>query len=121
MTSLSLLLLALTAAAPKPVGLEMPPPPAGMRELTREEKQLLLAAPSEPRAGEDEETAPEASEEVEKESAELEELRALEAATVDPGAVVGAEVMQTLRRLGFANPLRQRMLDALEEPALRED
>lgn len=121
MTSLSLLLLALATAAPKPVGLEMPPPPPGMRELTREEKQLLLAAPSEPREGEDEETAPEASEKVEKESAELEELRALEAATVDPGAVVGAAVKQTLRRLGFANPLRQRMLDALGEPALRED
>ncbi|HET9452303.1 MAG TPA: LysM peptidoglycan-binding domain-containing protein, partial [Aggregicoccus sp.] len=43
------------------------------------------------------------------------------ATVVDPGAAVGAEVMQTLRRLGFANPLRQRMLDALEEPALRED
>ncbi|MBF5044328.1 LysM peptidoglycan-binding domain-containing protein [Aggregicoccus sp. 17bor-14] len=129
MPSLSLLLLALSTAAPKPVELEMPPPPPGMRELTREEKTLLLSATPAPAApaasgasgsasepGDDEE-----SEEVEKESAELEELRALEAATVDPGAVVGAEVMQTLRRLGFANPLRQRMLDALQQPALRED
>ncbi len=124
MSSLALLLLTLSAAAPKPVELEMPPPPRGMRELTAEEKKLLLSAsPQEAGAAEDadDDGAPEASEEVEKESAELEELRALEAATVDPGAAVGADLLQTLRRLGFANPLRQRMLDALEEPALRED
>ncbi|MCE9667474.1 LysM peptidoglycan-binding domain-containing protein [Myxococcus stipitatus] len=61
------------------------------------------------------------SAEVESESAELEELRALEGATLDPAARPNAEVMQSLRRLGLANPLRLRMLDALEEPTFRED
>jgi membrane-bound lytic murein transglycosylase D len=55
------------------------------------------------------------------ESTELEEMRALEGATLDPGARPNAEVLQSLRRLGLANPLRQRMLDALEEPTFRED
>nr|WP_144370419.1 LysM peptidoglycan-binding domain-containing protein [Myxococcus stipitatus] len=58
---------------------------------------------------------------VESESAELEELRALEGATLDPAARPSAEVMQSLRRLGLANPLRMRMLDALEEPTFRDD
>ncbi|MCP3103272.1 LysM peptidoglycan-binding domain-containing protein [Myxococcus sp. K15C18031901] len=71
---------------------------------------------------EDPSQEPEAtSEEVESESAELEELRALEGATLDPAARPNAEVMQSLRRLGLANPLRLRMLDALEEPTFRED
>ncbi|QSQ13606.1 LysM peptidoglycan-binding domain-containing protein [Myxococcus landrumensis] len=65
---------------------------------------------------------PEATREmVESESAELEELRALEGATLDPAARPSAEVMQSLRRLGLANPLRMRMLDALEEPTFRDD
>ncbi|MCK8497166.1 LysM peptidoglycan-binding domain-containing protein [Myxococcus fulvus] len=65
---------------------------------------------------------PEATREVvESESAELEEMRALESVTLDPTAKPSAEVMQSLRRLGLANPLRMRMLDALEEPTFRED
>ncbi|WP_342375667.1 LysM peptidoglycan-binding domain-containing protein [Myxococcus stipitatus] len=68
------------------------------------------------------EDEPEAAREmVESESAELEELRALEGATLDPAARPSAEVMQSLRRLGLANPLRMRMLDALEEPTFRDD
>ncbi|MCP3162702.1 LysM peptidoglycan-binding domain-containing protein [Myxococcus qinghaiensis] len=71
---------------------------------------------------EDPDDEPEATREmVESESAELEELRALEGATLDPAARPSAEVMQSLRRLGLANPLRMRMLDALEEPTFRED
>ncbi|AKQ64311.1 Membrane-bound lytic murein transglycosylase D precursor [Myxococcus hansupus] len=58
---------------------------------------------------------------VESESAELEELRALEGATLDPASRSTAEVMQSLRRLGLANPLRMRMLDALDEYTFRED
>ena len=52
---------------------------------------------------------------------EIEELRALEGATLDPGARPDAEVLQSLHRLGVSNPLRLRMLDALEEPTFRED
>ncbi|QDE92287.1 lytic transglycosylase [Myxococcus xanthus] len=58
---------------------------------------------------------------VESESAELEELRALEGAALDPASRSTAEVMQSLRRLGVANPLRMRMLDALDEHTFRED
>ncbi|MFY1830148.1 LysM peptidoglycan-binding domain-containing protein [Myxococcus fulvus] len=81
-----------------------------------DEARALAGAPEDP----DEE--PEATREVvESESAELEELRALESVTLDPTAKPSAEVMQSLRRLGLANPLRMRMLDALEEPTFRED
>lgn len=115
MTPLSLLLFAMASVPPSPVdALPMPPPPPGMRELSAEDKQLMLDASAVPEADED-------SAEAEAESAELEELRALEGATLDPTARPNAEVLQTLRRLGLANPLRHRMLDVLEEPALRED
>ncbi|WP_228557326.1 LysM peptidoglycan-binding domain-containing protein [Myxococcus sp. AB025B] len=81
-----------------------------------DEARALAGAPDEV----DEE--PEATREVvESESAELEEMRALESVTLDPTAKPSAEVMQSLRRLGLANPLRMRMLDALEEPTFRED
>ncbi|MCY1020797.1 LysM peptidoglycan-binding domain-containing protein [Pyxidicoccus sp. MSG2] len=128
MPPLPLLLLALASlpaseGAPPP----MPPPPPGMRVLAADEKRLLTGeappAGSEPTAAE--EPAPEeeeaTSEEVEAESAELEEMRALEGAALDPQARPNAEVMQSLRRLGLANPLRMRMLDALDEPTFRED
>jgi membrane-bound lytic murein transglycosylase D len=95
-----------------------------MRELNADDKRLMLGTPAEAESiTEDggDNGAEEASEEVESESAELEELRALEGAALDPSARPNAEVLQTLRRLGLANPLRQRMLDVLEEPTLRED
>ncbi len=121
MLKLPLLLLSLSSVpasegAPPP----MPPPPPGMRVLEAEDKRLLLgdAAEGEELAGEEPEAA---SEEVESESAELEELKALEGAALDPEARPSAEVMQALRRLGLANPLRLRMLDAMEEPTFRED
>jgi membrane-bound lytic murein transglycosylase D len=91
-----------------------------MRALGEEERARLVraaAAPGGP-AGEDGE---EVSPEVEAESAELEELRALEEAELDPGAQVSAELLQSLRRLGLGNPLRDRALDAFEEPLGRED
>ncbi|MCY1035713.1 LysM peptidoglycan-binding domain-containing protein [Corallococcus sp. BB11-1] len=120
MPPLSLLLLALASVpsaqgvAPKPV------PPPGVRALPSAEAPSLtadgsLAAPPVP-LEEAEET-----EEVEAESAELEELRALEGAALDPESKPNAEMMQSLRRLGLTNPLRLRMLDALEEPTFRED
>lgn len=102
-----------------------------MRVLAADEKRLLTgevpaaaAATAEPTAAEEpapEEEVEATSEEVEAESAELEELRALEGATLDPQARPNAEVMQSLRRLGLANPLRMRMLDALDEHTFRED
>ncbi|MCP3144086.1 LysM peptidoglycan-binding domain-containing protein [Pyxidicoccus xibeiensis] len=125
MPPLSLLLLTLASLpASESISPPMPPPPPGMRVLASDEKRLLTGeVPQEPEA--EAPTAveePEAtSEEVESESAELEELRALEGATLDPAARPSAEVMQSLRRLGLANPLRMRMLDALDEPTFRED
>jgi membrane-bound lytic murein transglycosylase D len=81
-----------------------------------DEARALAGAPD------DADEEPEATREVvESESAELEEMRALESVTLDPTAKPSAEVMQSLRRLGLANPLRMRMLDALEEPTFRED
>ena len=117
---------------------ELPPPPPGMRVLQEDDKELMLspahdaaAAPGASVEGVEAEARtpapgdagePEATDaQVEKESAELEELAALEKAALDPGAAPSAEVLQSLRRLGFANPLRDRMLDVLEEPALRDD
>jgi membrane-bound lytic murein transglycosylase D len=118
MSSLCLMLVALASVPSAQEALPMPPPPPGMRMLDAEDKKLLLGNAAEPEEGTEPE---EASEEVESESAELEELRALEGATLDPAARPNAEVLQSLRRLGVANPLRLRMLDALEEPTLRED
>ena len=118
MSSLCLMLVALASVPAAQEALPMPPPPEGMRMLDAEDKKLLLGNAAEP----EEATAEpeEASEQVESESAELEELRALEGATLDPAARPNAEVLQSLRRLGVANPLRLRMLDALEEPTLPE-
>ncbi len=115
MPSLCLILATLASVPASPEALPMPPPPPGMRVLDAEDKKVLLGKAAEP------EEAEESSEEVEAESAELEELRALEGASLDPAARPNAEVLQSLRRLGLANPLRLRMLDALEEPTLRED
>ncbi len=125
MPSFSLLLLVLTSV-PTPTGnLAMPPPPPGMKVLGTDDKQLLLGSASlQESEGSDAEGA-DAPEEPDAEqdaaAAELEAMRALEDATLDPGARPDAEVLQSLRRLGLANPLRLRMLDALEEPNFRED
>ncbi|MBN1207007.1 MAG: LysM peptidoglycan-binding domain-containing protein [Myxococcaceae bacterium] len=117
MPSLSLMLVALVGASPSlQEELPMPPPPAGMQLLGAEDAKQLLGG-----AAAGEEAPDEAHEEVESESAELEEMRALEGAALDPTAKPNAEVLQSLHRLGLANPLRVRMLDALEEPTLRED
>ena len=89
----SLVLSSVLAAAHTPASLIMPPPPPGMR--------LLTQSPAAAEAPDD----PEISEEVEAESAELEELRALEEAVLDPEAKVQAELLQSIHRLGLANPL----------------
>ncbi|MGQ0503747.1 MAG: LysM peptidoglycan-binding domain-containing protein [Myxococcaceae bacterium] len=72
-------------------------------------------------AATDSEDDPEISKQVDQDSAELEEMRALEEVALDPGAQSSAEVLQSLERLGYANPLRQRMKCALNESALRDD
>jgi membrane-bound lytic murein transglycosylase D len=96
------------------------PAPAAAQTPPEAEDAVPAAAAEVPAPGAEEPT--EADEEaVESESAELEEMRALEAAALDPAATPNAEVLQSLHRLGLANPLRQRMLDALEEPTFRED
>jgi membrane-bound lytic murein transglycosylase D len=118
MPSFCLLLVTLASVPSTPVALPMPPPPVGMQMLAAETRPQELDGDEEPGAAEEPE---EASEEVESESAELEELRALEGAALDPAARPNAEVFQSLRRLGLANPLRQRMLDAMEEATFRED
>ncbi|WP_375767176.1 LysM peptidoglycan-binding domain-containing protein [Archangium gephyra] len=135
MPSFSLLLLVLTSVPPAKDAVPMPPPPPGMRVLSAQDKQLRVgAAPAQAQEPEPEVPIQSAEEVLEdlrneaadaeeptEESTELEEMRALEGATLDPGARPNAEVLQSLRRLGLANPLRQRMLDALEEPTFRED
>ncbi|AKJ06531.1 membrane-bound lytic murein transglycosylase D [Archangium gephyra] len=137
MPSFSLLFLVLTSVPPAKDAVPMPPPPPGMRVLNAQDTQSRVAVASvkaqEPEAEVPIQSAEEvledlrneatdaADEEPTEESTELEEMRALEGATLDPGARPNAEVLQSLRRLGLANPLRQRMLDALEEPTFRED
>jgi membrane-bound lytic murein transglycosylase D len=138
MPSFSLLFLVLTSVPPAKEAVPMPPPPPGMRVLSAQDTQLRLgAAPAQAQEPGTEVPVQSADEVLEdlrneatdaadgeeptEESTELEEMRALEGATLDPGARPNAEVLQSLRRLGLANPLRQRMLDALEEPTFRED
>ncbi|MFY0570507.1 LysM peptidoglycan-binding domain-containing protein [Archangium lansingense] len=133
MQSFSLILLVLTSVPPAKDAVPTPTPPPGMRVLGAQDKQQLVGAA---RTAQDPEPPIQSAEEVledlrneaagieeppEEESTELEEMRALEGATLDPGARPNAEVLQSLRRLGLANPLRQRMLDALEEPTFNED
>jgi len=57
----------------------------------------------------------EISDEARKESEEMEELRALEEVALDPAAKPSADLRQSLRRLGAANPLRQELEDAFSE------
>ncbi len=128
MPPISLLLLVLASVPPSRDAAPMPPPPPGTRVPGAEDKRLLVgSAPSaqepEPEVQSAEEVLEDLANEAaeSEESTELEEMRALEGATLDPGARPNAEVLQSLRRLGLANPLRQRMLDALEEPTFRED
>ncbi|MCY1081007.1 LysM peptidoglycan-binding domain-containing protein [Archangium lansingense] len=133
MQSFSLILLVLTSVPPAKDAVPTPTTPPGMRVLGAQDKQQLVGAA---RTAQDPEPPIQSAEEVledlrneaagieeppEEESTELEEMRALEGATLDPGARPNAEVLQSLRRLGLANPLRQRMLDALEEPTFNED
>ncbi|PTL78463.1 LysM peptidoglycan-binding domain-containing protein [Vitiosangium sp. GDMCC 1.1324] len=121
MPSFSLILLVLASVPPSPSkdAVPRPPPPPGMRVLaSAQEPEVPLQSAEE--VLQDLENDPGENPEA-TESTELEEMRALEGATLDPGAKPNAEVLQSLRRLGVANPLRLRMLDALEEPTFRED
>ncbi|HZH03651.1 MAG TPA: lytic transglycosylase domain-containing protein, partial [Myxococcaceae bacterium] len=58
---------------------------------------------------------PEIGERVDAESAELEEMRALEESAMRPAPKVDEGVLRAVRRLGVAHPTRQRLSDALEE------
>jgi membrane-bound lytic murein transglycosylase D len=108
----------LTAAGEATAGPAMPPPPAGMHRLHPvEQKALRQAAESDAVASDD----AEAPEKMDEDSAELEELRALEEVALDPSSRPSAELLQSIRRLGFGNPLRQQMQEALEEAELRDD
>src|SRR5262249_39833314 len=94
-------------------------------ELARPASDTLVAAAKHSRAAlAPDPAAPddsEMSEEVEKQSAEMEELRALEEVALDPSAKPNAELLQSLRRLGLANPLRNPMQEAYEEPEGHDD
>nr|QKW93863.1 membrane-bound lytic murein transglycosylase D [Vitiosangium cumulatum] len=121
MPSFSLLFLVLASVPPSPSkdAVPMPPPPPGMRVVASAQEPEVPIQSAEEILQDLENDPGEATESTE--STELEEMRALEGATLDPGARPNAEVLQSLRRLGVANPLRLRMLDALEEPTFRED
>src|SRR5687767_3612032 len=118
----SLLIFALLTSVPTPRSgaFEMPPPPPGMRELSEAEKAKRLGAPaggivvieSSPTADEE----PEDSQEIDEESAELEAMRAAEQLAIDPVAAPDAQLLQSLRRLGIAHPVRQRLLDNFDDP-----
>ena len=113
MSSLSLLQLVLTlTGSPAGEELPMPPPPPGMRRLDEAEgdDEPAVDGPegAEPLDAPDE--GPDGPQ-----SEELEELRALEDAALDPEARPSAQLLQALRRLGYANPLRARMADVLAE------
>jgi membrane-bound lytic murein transglycosylase D len=113
----ALVALSLTSAPVQPEP-HMPPPPAGMHELKPAEQRALLHAAADPAtASEDAETP----EKMDEESTELEELRALEQVALDPAARPSADLLQSMRRLGYANPLRDQMQEALEDPELRAD
>lgn len=111
---LALAIWVLTATA-RTMDLPMPPPPQGMRLLTADEQARLLRLAS---GGPE---APEPAPDVEAQSAELEELRALEDAELDPKAQPNAELFQAMRRLSFGNPLRHRLQCAFDEDSLRDD
>uniref|UniRef100_UPI001F077DBB LysM peptidoglycan-binding domain-containing protein n=1 Tax=Myxococcus vastator TaxID=2709664 RepID=UPI001F077DBB len=117
---------AVDSSAAKPSGPAVAPgADSGAAEAATDEADAPALEPLEPgtpMVAEDASEQGEATRDtVESESAELEELRALEGAALDPASRSTAEVMQSLRRLGLANPLRMRMLDALDEHTFRED
>ena len=65
-------------------------------------------------ASEDEEL----SEEAKQQSEELEELRALEEVALNPATKPSANLLQSVRRLGATNPLREQLAEGLSEPEL---
>ncbi|MBX5481650.1 MAG: LysM peptidoglycan-binding domain-containing protein [Myxococcaceae bacterium] len=93
--------------------LPMPPPPAGMHPLSKDDVAAL--------AGFAEDEAPEASEEIDEASADLEALRAVEEYAFDPSAGQNALYLQSAQELGPAHPLRLRLEDVLNDTDLRED
>ncbi len=61
------------------------------------------------------------SEQSAEQSAEMEELHALEQVALDPTVKVSAALRRSMRRLGIANPLRERLENAFAEPQLGEE
>lgn len=90
--------------------LPMPPPPPGMR---------LVAQADAPDAGLEAAAAPEP--ESDSDDAELDEMRAMEAAAVDPKAQSDAELRAALERLGYGSLVRDRLEAALDLAQLSGD
>lgn len=78
----------------------LPPPPPGM--------QLLAPTPAPVSPAADEEEAPEGP-------SEVDEVRALEEATLEPAAKSDAALREQVQRLGLGNALRERLEHALDE------
>src|SRR5664279_1888281 len=93
----------LGAATAERVDVPMPPPPAGMRLITRapEETPLLNAPKVDEKKPDDaeEETGP----------SELDEMRALEDVTLEPATKSDAALREAVQSLGWGNPLRERL------------
>jgi membrane-bound lytic murein transglycosylase D len=85
----------------------LPPAPPGMKLITRAEDQQKTAPTVDPKK----------TEETEEESgpSELDEMRALEDATLEPAAKSDATLREALQQLGWGNPLRERLERALDD------
>ncbi len=100
--------------------LTLPPPPPGMVLLAQAE---VVARPDggEPDAGGfpfDAGALPVVKADEAKPDVELDEMRALEEAAIDPGAQAGASMRNTLGQLGAATVTRDRLEAALDEAEL---
>lgn len=109
------------AAATTAAGPETHPAPNGMKLIVPDEQQALLHTPAPESDDSDGEDESEPAPDLDEQAAEMEQLRALEDVALDPAAQPDAKVLQAIRRMGVGNPLRHRLLDTFEEPALRGD
>ncbi len=108
LTLLSLTTLA--AAAAERVDVPMPPPPAGMTLITRAPDE----APATKAKAEDASTS-DAAQEEELGPSELDEMRALEDATLEPATKSDAALREAVQSLGWGNPLRERLERSLDD------
>ena len=112
-------------AAAKPADAKTPEAPVAAKPADAKPADAKAAldapAPAKPAADADDDSGEEPMPDLDEPSAELEQMRALEQAALDPQARPNAEILKTIRRLGLGNPLRRQIQDACEEPELRED